>query len=65
VAYATSLQSTGALTRVYIASQRASAGDLLNPLQVVIVGRWTTATPVPRDRADQNSTQAHHGAAKW
>jgi hypothetical protein len=61
VAYATGLQSTGTLTRVYIASQRASAADLLNPLQVVIVGRWTVAVPDARDRA----VQALNGPAKW
>jgi len=62
VAYATNLQSTGTLTRVFIASQRTSAADLLNPLQVVVVGRWATTSPVRSQPFDHSSTQALNGA---
>jgi hypothetical protein len=64
VAYATRLRSTGALSRVYIANQHASAIDPLNPLQVVIVARWTTTNSTPESPPDRASTQALNESAR-
>jgi hypothetical protein len=63
VAYATRLQSTGALTRVYIANQHASTVDPLNPLQIVIMARWKTTNSAPEARSDRTSTQALNDSA--
>ena len=57
VAYAAGLRRSGALTRVFIASQRASGADPENPLQVVILARWAPNS-APERRTDRSSTKA-------
>lgn len=48
IAYATRLQSNGAFTNVYVASQRQSSASAIRPVQVVIAGRWIPTEPAHR-----------------